>query len=191
MIEPAIRATGRRSRGFTLVELVTVTAVIGIVSAIAIPSFNAIYERSCVMAAVSEITGMIKEAKHIAFADGRYFSVGFDPGLQKVTLISGRGPDGDWNTADDQVVRSLLLADKRGGIHFGYGSYGPRDGLAAAPDGIAVPNNNTMICSPELTGNAGTVYLISRSGSAMAITVNRTDFGYSLWRWNGEEWVQI
>lgn len=190
MIEPVIRAR-RRSRGFTLVELVTVTAVIGIVSAVAIPSFNGYYEKCCVMAAVSEITGMIKEAKQSALADGRYFSIGFNPGLQRVSLIADRGPDGDWNTDDDQVVRSLLLADKRGGLRFGYGSCGPLPDLAATADGISFQTNNTLVCNPELTGNAGTVYLITRGGVAMALTMNSKDFSYKLWRWSGTNWLRL
>ncbi len=150
------------------------------------------------MAAVSEIAGMIKEARHNALADGRYYALGFAPAAGKVSLISGkvslisgRGRDGKWGTADDPVVRSFRLADKGGGLRFGYGAYGPIPGLAAASDGITFPNSNTLICNPDLTGTAGAVYLITRRGSAMAIVMNSSDFGYKLWRWNGKKWVQV
>ena len=179
------------ANGFTLVELLTVTAVIGIISAIAIPSFSLYREKCCVMAAVSEITGMIKEAKQNALCDDRDYGVGFDPALGKVTLISGTGADGKWSTADDQVVRSLRLADKGGGLRFGYGTYGPLPGLAVTSDGVTFQTNNTLVCNPKLTGNAGVVYLITRGGCAMALKMNSTDYGYTLWRWNGGKWARL
>jgi prepilin-type N-terminal cleavage/methylation domain-containing protein len=181
----------RGANGFTLVELLVVVTLICIISAVAVPAFCAYYEKGCIMAAISEIAGMIKEAKHSALADGRYYAIGFDPDVGKVSLISGKGRDDKWNTADDQVVRSFRLAEKGGGLCFGYGGYGPLSGLAAASDGISFPNNNTLVCNPELTGTAGTVYLITRRGSAMAIVMNSEDFGYKLWRWNGKKWVRL
>ena len=48
-----------------------------------------------------------------------------------------------------------------------------------------------MVCNTDLTGNAGTVYLISRNGSAMAIVMNSTDFSYALWRWGGKKWQRF
>ena len=165
-------------------------AVLAIISAVAIPNFNAYREGCCVAAAVMEICGMIREAKQFALTDGKYLAIGFDPSLGRVTLIAGRGADGTWNTADDQKVRALRLADKGGGVRFGYGAWGPLPGLAAAADGITFQTNNTLVCNPELTGNAGTVYLISRGGSAMALTMNSRDFIYTMWRWSGKKWVK-
>ena len=181
---------GGRS-GFTLSELLTVLAVTGIIAAIAIPMFNSYYEGSCIKAAVAEIAGMIREAKQRALIDERYYALGFDPLTGRVSLIAAKGSDNIWNSADDQVVRSFRLADKGGGLCFGYGGYGPLPGLADAPDGVTFQSNNTLVCNADMTGNAGTVYIISRGGAAMAILMNSTDFGYTLWNWNGKKWVRI
>jgi prepilin-type N-terminal cleavage/methylation domain-containing protein len=179
------------ANGFTLVELLTVMAVIGIISAIAIPAFSSYYEECCINAAVSEITGMIKETKQNALTAERYCAIGFNTASGRVSLIAGKGPDGTWNTVDDQVVRSFGLADKGGGLRFGYGAYGPLSGLAETSDGVTFQSNNTLVCNPDLTGNAGTVYLITRAGSAMAITMNSRDFSWSLWKRNGLKWVRL
>lgn len=185
-----VKGQGRGMGGFTLVELIMVVAVLGIVSAIAVPAARTYYEKCCVMAAATEITNMIKEAKQNTLCDNRYYGVGFDPVQGKVSLLADRGPDGTWNTGDEQVIRSFRLADK-GGVRFGHGAYGPLDGLAAAPDGISFQANNTLVCNPELTGNGGTVYLISGGGVAMAIGMNSEDLGYKLWRWDGSKWVRL
>lgn len=190
-VNAPLNRAARGCRGFTLLELITVVAVIAIISAVAIPAFNTYYDECGVKAAATEICGMIREAKQNALADGRCYAIGFDPDRGKVSLLAGRGEDDRWNTADDQVVRSFLLANKGGGIRFGYGSYGPLPGLATTTDGVTFTTNNTLVCNPDLTGNAGTVYLISRSGSAMALTMNSSDFGYKLWRWGGRKWERF
>ena len=181
----------RCHRGFTLVEMLVVVSLVGILAAIAIPAFREYHESCCVKAAVFEICSMIREVKTTAMDAASYYAIGFNPDQGKVSLISDRGPDGSWNTDDDKVERILLLSSKGGGLRFGYGSYGPLPSLAAAPDGISFQSNNTLVCNPDLTGNAGTVYIISRSGVAMAIVMNSEDFGYALWHWNGKKWLQL
>ena len=181
---------GGRS-GFTLIELLVVLVVTGILAAIAIPAFSSFYEGCCVKAAATEIAGMIREAKQLALIDERYYALGFDPPSGRVSLIAAKGRDNKWNSADDQVVRSFRLADKGGGLCFGYGGYGPLPGLAAASDGVTFQSNNTLVCNADMTGNAGTVYLISRRGAAMAILMNSTDFGCTLWKWDGKKWVKL
>ena len=177
--------------GFTLTEVIVVIAVIGVISAFALPAVSSYFSACCVKAAIWEISGMYKEAKQRALIDDKYYAVGFDPLTGRVSLIADKGKDGTWNTADDTVVRSFNLQEKGGNVHFGYGSCGPIPGLANAADGISFPNNNTAICNPNLTGNAGTVYLTSTSGVAMALTVNSEDFGSTIYRWNGKKWVKM
>ena len=58
-------------------------------------------------------------------------------------------------------------------------------------DGVTFQSNNTLVCNADMTGSAGTVYIISRRGAAMAVLMNSTDFGYSLWNWDGKKWVRV
>ncbi len=176
--------------GFTLLELLITMAVLAILVAVSTPLFASFYSSCCLKSVIWEIAGMVKEAKQCALSE-KYYAISFDPALGKISLLSGRGADGEWNTADDEVVRSLRLKDKGGGLCFGYGSYGQIPTYAPSDDGITFPNNNTLICNPDLTSNAGTVYIRSRHGGAMALTMNSTDFGYTLRRWNGSEWEKM
>jgi len=188
----AIRGGSHGRGGFTLLELVIAVAVIGIISAMAIPAFSSIYGECCVKAVAWEIVDMIKEAKQHALVDDTYYALGFRTDSGTISLISDRGPDGGWNTGDDRVVRSLRLSDKGGGLRFGYGSYGPvPPDYAPVPDGVSFQSNNTLVCNPELTGNAGTVYISTASGAAVAITVNSRDFKCTLRRWDGTRWVKM
>ncbi|RQW77212.1 MAG: prepilin-type N-terminal cleavage/methylation domain-containing protein [Geobacter sp.] len=179
-----------RIKGFTLVELLIVVALIAIVSAVAIPAVNSYRDQCGLRAAAMEICGMIREAKQKALVYERTYSVGFNTASGIVSLIAERGPDGKWNTADDKVERYFALMDK-GGVRFGYGLCGPLPTLAQATDGVTFQYNNTLECNPNLSGNGGTAYLISPRGAAMAIVMNTTDFGYKLWRWNGKQWVRM
>lgn len=176
--------------GFTILELLVTLAVMGLLGALTSPLFASYYGNCCLKAVMWEIAEMVREAKQSALGE-KYFAIAFDPASGKISLVSGRGFDGEWNTADDELVRVLRLRDKGGGLEFGYGSYGPLPGLAATNDGITFPNNNTLICNPDLTGNAGTVYIRSRYGGAMAMTMNSRDFGYKLWRWSGAGWERM
>jgi prepilin-type N-terminal cleavage/methylation domain-containing protein len=182
---------GSRKAGFALLELLTVIAIICIISAVAIPAMSALYGVCCVKAAIYEITDMIKEGKQNALSNGTYYAITFNTTTGIISLVSGRGPDGTWNTADDPVVRSFRLSDKGGGLRFGHGSYGPIPTLVAAPDGVSFTTNNTCVCNPDLTGNGGAVYIMSASGAAMALTMNNTDFAYKMYRWDGKKWVRV
>ena len=181
---------GARNAGFTILELLVTVAIIGIVAGVALPAVSAYYGGCCLKAAVYEITGMIKEAKQNTLLNDSDYAVCFNTDSNKISLASGQGHDGKWNTADDVVIRSFRLAGKGGSLNFGYGSCGPVPGLVVSNDGVTFPNN-TLVCNTKLTGSAGTVYIQSASGSSMAIVMNSNDYGYKLWRWDGGKWMRM
>jgi len=66
-----------RQRGFTLLEVIIVMAIMGIVAAIGIPSFSDWREKQAVRSATQALLAHLKQARIKAVADNRSVSVKF------------------------------------------------------------------------------------------------------------------
>ncbi|WP_074165150.1 type IV pilin protein [Prochlorococcus marinus] len=62
----------KREKGFSLIELVVVVAVLGVLSAVAIPSFNAIILKARQAGAASHVDALLKSAVLYKINFGRY-----------------------------------------------------------------------------------------------------------------------
>jgi len=105
-------------------------------------------------------------------------------------LALDRGADGKWNTADDKIKKSFRLSSRGGGLSFGNGACGPIPGLADVADGVSFQTSNSLVCNPDLSSNAGTVYLTTPSSIVMAITVNSSNEGYKIRSCRNGVWSQ-
>jgi prepilin-type N-terminal cleavage/methylation domain-containing protein len=88
----------RSDRGFTLVELLIVLAMIGIISAIAIPSLSSSTERNAVWTASEQIGTQIRQARLKAITRNTPFRVAFDcpaAGQYRVLAVDGTIDDAD------------------------------------------------------------------------------------------------
>ena len=61
----------RNQRGFTLVEVIVVTIILGIVGTIAVPSLFSLLNRNRVDRALAEVEGALREAQKRAIRNGR------------------------------------------------------------------------------------------------------------------------
>ncbi|WP_139366832.1 hypothetical protein [Trichlorobacter thiogenes] len=145
-----------------------------ILVAIAVPVVATYHGNCAIRLATCEVCDIIREARALALTSNNPIAVTFAPVTTAVSLVSDRGGDGRWNTADDSVIRSFKLSNKAG-IHFGYGNCGPVPGLANEADGITFQTNNSMVCNQEMSSNAGTVYLMLCDSRVTALTVNSTN----------------
>ena len=175
--------------GFTLVELLIVVAIIACLGAIATPLAANFYSGCALKTAMGDICLLVREARGLALSSDNSQAVTFNPATGLACLATGRGPDNQWNTADDQVQSTVKIVGRGGGLRYGYGSCGPIPGLAATNDGITFQVNNSMVCNQDLSSNAGTVYLVAGNDTAMALTANSSANGYRLRRCSNGTWV--
>ena len=100
MCRPSMGTVGvsRHAHGFTLVELMVVIAIIGILSAIALPQYQNYLARTQVTRAMNE-TGALRTAVEICLSEGRTSGMGVaasecDPGATGSNLMTDPGATG-------------------------------------------------------------------------------------------------
>jgi len=112
---------GNNSKGFTLIELMIVIAIIGILAAIAIPNFIAYRNKSF-------CSGVESDANNIAKAVSDYFAVGtrtainqgdqsFEPNVNTYTL----------DATDPNVAITIVVTDVSGRCPADYTTAYPED----------------------------------------------------------------
>lgn len=90
----------KKSKGFTLIELMIVVAIIGILAAIAIPNFMA-YQCKAKTTEAKSILGNLRTLQETYFAEESKYanstgSLKFDMNLKNYTTISVVGANGSW-----------------------------------------------------------------------------------------------
>ena len=79
-----------RCRGFSLIELLVVIASIAVMTALAVPAFNAVRGAGSLAKAASDISGTLQQARSYAMSQNTYVYVG----LQEVDAIQPSSADG-------------------------------------------------------------------------------------------------
>lgn len=167
-------------RGFSLVEMLTVVAIIGMFVAISMPSFDSMRRRSAVRAATEDIRAIFRKTR------ARAITRSANAGL-KFSLIAGRwmfstydDGDGDGLRNDDitaGIDRRVSMPQPVLGLST-LAAIGLPRGRIADPDGgwmrataLPVQFGNSTICSFSPTGSStpGSVYISDRAGNLYAV----------------------
>jgi prepilin-type N-terminal cleavage/methylation domain-containing protein len=74
---PPVPATARRSRGYTLIELITVMVLIGVMSSLAVPSLRGTIELTRVRSGLDRVTADLYYARMLAASEGVTVDVQF------------------------------------------------------------------------------------------------------------------
>ncbi|SDU02698.1 prepilin-type N-terminal cleavage/methylation domain-containing protein [Verrucomicrobium sp. GAS474] len=172
------RASSPR-RGFSLVELLTVLAIVGLLAAIVLPGLLSIQRARALSVASSDIASLLEQARTHAMANNTYVYVGlFEADATRTdtgTRVSGIGriyvqvaasrdgtngyQNGDWDSSNLAAVGPLRSFD---GVHL------VRDGAvihAALGSMDASDGSNIDLSSPPTTPFAGPV------GSAQRVCI--------------------
>ena len=109
-------------KGFTIVELVIVIAVIAILAGVLIPTFSGIVKKAQLSAAAQEATNVYKEAYGLALAnDGMILAADGTTKIETITDVTGWTVKFD-NTGTTLAVTITTTLDKYAGYEFTYAS---------------------------------------------------------------------
>ena len=159
----------RRSGGFTLIELATTVAIMGILAGVALPSMRDFVERQRTLSAVSSLTAHMGLARMAAISrnrravlcpsvDGRHCEAGTDWSQGWMLFVDedgNRRPDGS-----DDILRVDLEPTSR---HLRVVSTRGREQLRYLPDGrspgsnltISICNDRSEVLARVIVNNAG------------------------------------
>ena len=140
----------RNSRGFSLIELLVVVAVILIIAAIAIPNFIKSKMRANEAAAVHNIRNI--STAQVVYAST--YGIGFSADLAK---LGGTGTTVDQNNAG--LIDQVLATGTKSGYVFIY--------TVLNTDALGHVTNYSVVAEPLLVGNSGQRYFYTDQTSVI------------------------
>ena len=123
-------------RGFTLAELMMVIIIIGIVAAIASPTFVSLISRNRLNGSLQQLLGAIKETQRQAILQGKLCKINIYPNTKNITA-SSVGCSLSKRNINDEIIIRTNIPGKIPSISFSYKGSTTRMGT------IVLSSNNT------------------------------------------------
>jgi prepilin-type N-terminal cleavage/methylation domain-containing protein len=188
----------RRSHGYSLLELLTVVAIIGTIAVCAVPAFASYRRRMSVLAAAEQLRNIFRLTRQRAITTGHNVGVKFIAGREWTYAIYDDG-DGDGVRNDDidrridrRVFGPAIVMPSFHIATIGLLSMSVKDpdGDPLKPADSPVQFGRSTICSfsPMGNGTPGTVYLIDRGGQLWAARCAGNGGRVRLLRYDGRKW---
>jgi len=171
------------ARGVSIIELLTVVAIVGLMVTISIPSLHDLSRKRELQAATAELRSIFREVRSRAVARGRNSAVKFREigGVWHYGFIDDGDGDGVLNedivSGVDRLVSPYhAVFGTAGKVRIGLPGVSVRDsesGEIVRPGASPVRFNRSTICSFSPTGSAtpGSIYLTDGAHRAAAVVV--------------------
>lgn len=143
----------KRKSGFTLIELMITTVIVGIIASMAVPKVQKAYEKMQFRSSHRELISNLKLARSMAVTEKTPYGVFFDPDAMTITLFKDMSATGyEFTESLDSVIRidslpshiSYLSSDLEGNTIF----FAPNGSADFSGGG----NIFVMAYSPDLLG---------------------------------------
>ena len=109
-----MRECNRRGRGFTLIELVVVIAIMGVLFSVVLPSLDGVSPKYRLRAAAREVGSEIHQVRSLAAGTGRTYALHYDLDDNKMWIILPpvEGEDPDQPLDERERLTTLDLPDQ-------------------------------------------------------------------------------
>jgi Tfp pilus assembly protein FimT len=181
----------RKEAGFTVVETALVVLAVGIVMAVAVPSFSTAMRRYRLNASARQMSDMMQRARMQAISESRRSSIIVDTTGLRIGLVA-------YN--DDGSVRSEQYVPLPSGVSFARpdGNTAPTAGAPTDAD-VSFPAKTGVEGSFQLDFNSRGFPVVATPGainsiyltnnlSSRAVTLNSVGF-IQTWNWEDAQWV--
>ena len=159
----------RNTKGFTLIELIVVVALVTVMSVMAFPTFAGWIARARLRDAARTVYSDMQLARIRAIETGAQWRISFAP--EKGTyMVVDPGTDMILDTKDD-VEKIVNIFETRKGISFGT-AQGAIPGASEPADGVSFNGNRVTFLPIGSADRGGTVYLKNERGETFAIVLS-------------------
>lgn len=177
-----------RKKGFTIVELSIVIAIMGTLAAIAIPGYNAWLPTSRVNAAARELFTEMQFARMKAISENNNYVITFDTANNSYSIYDDENNDGDGQAGE--WVKTINIQDNYPEIEFGY-IVNTNPAGDAITEAVTFTGDRFAFRPTGLANKKGSVFLIpagsSKKDHQRDITVITTG-RVRLYRYTGSAW---
>lgn len=158
-------------RGYTLIEILFVTSLIAIVSAIAVPQSLASVDRARASAAARYLASRMAMARSHAVMRSAHVALQFDEGRPDVTFRMFL--DGNRNGVRTSDITSHVdqPLDEPASLSNLFAGVAIAVSGEAGSDPVRIGSSNLLTFTPLGTATSGTIYVRGRDGSQFAIRV--------------------